>query len=121
MDMTRHLRRWLNDKVLREMGDTYQGRIVSVTEEQIKNRFKKYEIQLEPVITFEDGWRLIPNITQRKGLIEMFGSETDDWIGCEVIVFRHRGQKTDSKTGLTKEITEKRVRLPIQYVDRKRA
>jgi hypothetical protein len=109
--MSRHLRRWLNDQVLREMGDTYQGRIVSVTEETIKNRYKAHQKQLEPVITFEDGWRLIPNITQRKALIEIFGSETDGWIGCEVIVFRHRTQKVDSE-GVTREKFEKRVRLP---------
>src|SRR5262245_1700908 len=111
MDMTRHLRRWLNDKVLREMGDTYQGRIVSVTEEEIKNRYKGHQKQLEPVITFEDVWRLIPNITQRTSMIAMFGPETDDWIGCEVVVFRHRIPKVDSE-GVTREKFEKRVRLP---------
>ena len=120
MDMTRHLRRWLNDKVLREMGDTYQGRIVAVAEETIRNKFTAQR-QLEPVITFEDGWRLLPNISQRRALIEMFGPETNDWIGCELVVYRHYIPKIDSKTGLTKDTYEKCVRLPIPSIVRKPA
>jgi hypothetical protein len=120
MDMTRHLRRWLNDKALRELGDVYDGRIASVTEETIRNKFTAQK-QLEPVITFEDGWRLLPNITQRRTLIEFFGPETEEWIGQRVVVFRHYIQKPDPKTGLIKESWEKRVKLPTPLPLRKKA
>src|SRR5688572_9308891 len=111
--MSRHLRRWLNDKALNEHFDgAYEGRIAGVGEEIIRNRFTGQK-QLEPVITFEDGWRLLPNISQRRALIELFGAETNDWIGCELVVFRHQNQKIDPKTGLTKLSWEKRVKLPL--------
>ena len=77
MDMRRHLHRWLNDDALRELGDEYEGRISAVTEETIRNRYTAQR-QLQPVIGFSDGWRLIPNIGQRKALVEMFGSSHTD-------------------------------------------
>jgi hypothetical protein len=120
MDMSRHLRRWLNDKALRDLGDTYEGRIASVTEETIRNRFTAQK-QLEPVVTFEDGWKLVPNLTQRRTLIEFFGHETDDWIGQRLIVFRHYTQKTDTKTGLVRESWQKSVKLPAALSLRKHA
>lgn len=111
MDMSRHLRRWLNDNALRELGDSYDGVIASVTEETIRNRFTSQK-QLEPVVTFEDGWRLLPNINQRRALIQFFGPDTTDWIGQRLVVYRHRIKRTDDKTGIERESWEKRVRLP---------
>jgi hypothetical protein len=112
MDMTRHLRRWLNDKALNENFDgEYEGRIGDVTEETIRNRFTGQK-QLEPVVIFEDGWRLLPNINQRRALIELMGADTEVWIGRRLCVFRHCTQKTDTETGLVKQTWEKRVRLP---------
>ena len=112
MDMTRHLRRWLNDKALSENFDgEYEGRISEVTEEMIRNRFKGQK-QLEPVIIFEDGWRLLPNINQRRALIEFFGPQTDEWIGHKLCVFRHCTEKIDEATGQSKQTWEKRVKRP---------
>jgi len=120
MDMTRHLRRWLNDKALSDLGDTFEGRIATVTEEVIRNRFTSAK-QIEPVITFEDGWRLLPNIGQRRALIEFFGPDSDDWIGQRLVVFRHYTQRTDTRTGLVREVWEKRVKLPVALSLRKQA
>jgi len=111
MDMTRHLRRWLNENALREMGDTYEGRISDVVEERIRNRFTAQK-SLEPVIVFDDGWRLIPNITQRRALVEFWGADTSDWVGRRLVVFRHREERPDDATGLVKVKWEKRVALP---------
>ena len=54
MDMARHLRRWLNETSLRELGGVYEGRIADVTEEKLRNRYTAQH-QLQPVITFDDG------------------------------------------------------------------
>src|SRR5689334_6954606 len=109
VDMTKHLRRWLNDEALREMGDSYEGRISNVVEERIRNRFTTAK-QFEPVIHFEDGWKLIPNIGQRRVLCELWGPETDDWIGRRLQVYRHRKERTDGATGRVDVKYEKRVR-----------
>lgn len=110
--MSRHLRRWLNDKALAEnFGDTYEGRIAIVTEQIIRNRFTGQK-QLEPVVQFEDGWMLVPNLSQRRALINMFGVETDDWIGEVIAVCRVCITKNDAKTGLTKQSWQKVVKLP---------
>jgi hypothetical protein len=113
MDMTRHLRRWLNDKALSEQfEDHYEGRISDVAEEVIRNRFTGVK-QLEPVVMFDDGWRLVPNISQRRALIEFFGSETDGWKGQRLVVFRHSIQRTNAD-GTVKRTWEKRVSLPAK-------
>lgn len=115
MDMTRHLRRWLNDRALREhFDDSYEGRISDVTEEVIRNRFTGVK-QLEPVVTFEDGWRLVPNISQRRALIEFFGPESENWKGRRLVVVRHSIQRTND-AGIVKQTWEKRVALPASDV-----
>lgn len=120
MDMTRHLRRWLNDKALSEnFSDRYEGRIADVTEEVIRNRFTGVK-QLEPVVVFEDGWRLVPNVGQRRALIEFFGPETDDWKGHRLVVFRHSTQRT-SADGAVRQTWEKRVCLPAKLSIRREA
>ena len=98
MDMRHHLKRWLNDAELRRLGDRYQGRIERVVEEPIRNRFTGNK-QYEPVIYFEDGVRMIPNVGQRRALIEFFGPDTEGWIGYELVVFRASSERTDAKTG----------------------
>lgn len=111
MDMSRHLKKWLNDQALRELGDVFDGRIVDVVEETIRNRYTAQKT-LEPVIVFEDGWRLIPNLTQRTVLVKLFGSDSEDWIGRRVRIFRFAKEHTDKSTGLVKITYEKRVTLP---------
>lgn len=110
--MKRHLHRWLNDEALKQMtNEAYEGRIKAVVEEVIRNKFNSQKNQ-EPVINFEDGWRLVPNIGQRKTLIELFGSsETEDWVGRVIVVFRRQVERTD-KQGRTRVTWEKTVALP---------
>lgn len=112
VDMSRHLRRWLNDATLRrDFSGRYEGVIASVHEELIRNRFTAVK-QVEPVITFDDGWRLIPNIGMRRALIEFYGANTDDWIGRRIVVFR--SETRDTKAGTTR--WEKRVmRADVEF------
>jgi hypothetical protein len=115
MDMTRHLKKWLNDAELRRMGDRYEGVVASVTEEPIRNRFTAQK-QVEPVISFEDGWRVIPNVGMRKALIEFYGANSDDLIGRRLIVFRHRVERKDAN-GDTVERWQKSVMRPDNAVE----
>jgi hypothetical protein len=115
--MTRHLRRWLNDAALRKLGGTYEGIVQAVSEETIRNRFTLTK-QIEPVISFDDGWRVVPNITMRRTLIELLGPDTDAWIGERLIVFRQRLEFHDPDTGRTRERWEKRVRKPLEQIQR---
>lgn len=111
MDMNSHLRKWLNDAALREMDDRYEGVILAVTEELIRNRFTAQKV-LEPVIAFKDGYRLVPNINQRRALVEFFGPESDEWVGRRLVVYRHRSERRDGATGALRVTYEKRVALP---------
>lgn len=108
--MTRFLKKWLTEGVLRKMGDRYEGRIASVTEEVLRNRFTATKGP-QPVIDFQDGYRVVPNITMRKALIEFWGPNSDDWIGRTLIVFRHRVERKDAN-GDTVEKFQKSVMLP---------
>jgi len=96
--MTKHLRRWLNEASFRDMGGAYDGVIQAVTEELVHNRFTGQRT-LQPIIHFDDGWLLLPNLTQRKALIEIFGAETDAWVGDRIGVYLYRkpGAKRDEK------------------------
>ena len=107
MDMRRYLKRFLNEESLKRMNGRYDGVIAQVVEEPIRNKFIASK-QLEPIIKFEDGWLLIPNNSNRKALIEMFGPETSAWIGQRIVVFRHPVTRT-TKSGCTTTRYEKRV------------
>ena len=109
--MRRHLRRWLDNAVLRELGDRYEGIIANVVERTLRNRFTCTR-ELQPVIEFEDGLRLVPNITMRRTLIEFFGADTEEWIGRRVVVYRHRVERTDPDSGKVLERFEKRAMRP---------
>jgi hypothetical protein len=109
--MTRHLRRWLNEATLRELGGDYDGRIVDVVEERLRNRFTAQKA-LEPVIVFEDGTRLCPNLTQRTALVSFWGPNTDEWVGRRLRVYLHRKEQPDKDTGVMKVRYEKRVAVP---------
>jgi len=87
--MRRHTHRYLNATSLREhFNEVYDGRIDAVTEELIHDQWAG-ENHREPVITFTDGWRLIPNINQRKALMALFGFDTEEWLGKVITVFLH--------------------------------
>jgi hypothetical protein len=108
MDMTRHLRRWLNDKELKQMGGRYEGVVVAIREEKVRNRFTAQQ-EVQPVIKFDDGWLLIPNLGMRRALIEIFGAETNNWIGHRISVCRRRVERRDRLTGEVREKFEKFV------------
>jgi hypothetical protein len=117
MDMTRHLTKWLNDDALRLFGDCYEGVIDNVVEQWIRNRFTA-ERELQPVIRFDDGWSLIPNVSQRRALVAMWGAESDEWRGRRLQVYRHRKERVDETTGAVKVTYEKRVRQPVSEFER---
>ena len=86
MDMRRHLKSWLTIPTLRERGGTYDGTIASVREEEVRNAYKQAR-ELQPVIAFEDGARVIPNIGMRRELVAHYGPDTDHWVGRPRQVF----------------------------------
>jgi hypothetical protein len=109
MDMSRHLRRWLNDAELarREHG-AYEGTIADVVEEVVRNPYTTRQEEV-PVVVFADGWRLVPNFGMRAQLVAMFGAETDAWRGKRIRVFRRRTERTNKTTGETREVFVKTV------------
>jgi hypothetical protein len=113
MDMRRHLRPWLNDAALARLGGVFDGVIASVVEEVVRNRFSAQR-ETQPVLVFADGHRLIPNYGMRAALIEIFGAETDGWIGRRVRVVRVRRESVDRTTG---EVRERFVKV-VECADR---
>ncbi len=95
MDMRRHLKRWLNDADLRNMGGSYEGTISAVVEEETRNRFTTQRT-VQPVIVFTDGYRIVPNIGMRRTLVESYGAETDSWVDKRIRVFRRPMTRRDS-------------------------
>jgi hypothetical protein len=95
-NMTRHLRPWLTDRALAEMGGEFEGIVACVSEEYIRNRFTAQR-SLEVVITFDDGHRLIPNKTVLQKVITWFGAESDDWIGRRVRIYRRQVEVPNAK------------------------
>jgi hypothetical protein len=101
VDMRRHLKSWLNDTELARLGDTFEGVIENVTEQEVRNRYTAAR-ELHPIIKFDDGHVCIPNIGMRQALIGLFGPETDDWRGRRVQIFRRQVERTDKTTGVVK-------------------
>ena len=99
MDMRQHLKRWLANSDLQGMGGSYEGIIVDVIEEKVRNPFKaKHE--LNPVIVVLDGWRIVPNIGMRRDLVAHYGPETDTWEGrCIRIFLRPMTRKSSGDEG----------------------
>jgi hypothetical protein len=108
--MNRHLKLWLNDTELQRRGGRYVGVLVAVVPEVVRNRYTTVR-QPEPVMKFEDGWQIVPNIGMRRALVEWLGPETDGWIGQRIEVERFRIARVDPATGQTREKWEKRVRV----------
>lgn len=116
MDVSKFLRRWLNDRVLAEMpGEAYEGVISEVCEERIRNRFTGAKT-LELVLRFQDGWLLAPNLTQKMALVSFWGNDSQDWLGHRLLVFRARVEHVNKETGLLKVRWDKRVALPTAAV-----
>ena len=85
MDMRTTLPRWLKNDDVKECGGTYTGTVDSVVVRQVRNKFTTETVD-EPVITFADGYKLVPNVGMRRDLMDLFGHETDDWCGREITV-----------------------------------
>ena len=84
--MRRHLKRRMNNGDLEQMGGDYKGVIGDVVMEEMRNRYTAKREE-HPVIVFEDGWRIVPNIGMRQALINSLGPESDDWIGGRIRIF----------------------------------
>ena len=107
MDMRRHLKRRMNNHDLEQMGGTYHGVIADVVVEEMRNPFTAKREEL-PVIVFEDGWQLVPNLGIRRDLTDWLGSESDNWIGASIRIFlRPMTRKVESGDG--KQRLEKAV------------
>src|SRR5262245_14469278 len=117
--MSKHLPRWLNDSALCGMGGRYEGVVAQVVEERVRNRFKrdvhgKPIVASEPVIVFEDGWRLVPNIGMRKVMIDAFGLDSDGWIGRRLVIDR---QLNDGTNKWEKRVQVQATREALDVVD----
>ena len=86
MDMRKYLKRWLTFASLETMGGSYEGEIVTVVAENLRNKFTTGR-EAHPVISFHDGWRLGLNLGMREDLVAVFGPDTDAWIGARLRVF----------------------------------
>ena len=86
MDMRQHINRGMTNGDLEQMDGAYAGVIADVVLEEMRNKYTaKYE--KNPVIVFEDGWRLVLNFGIRRDLIDSLGSESDNWIGASIRIF----------------------------------
>lgn len=110
MDFNRHLPRWLTTARVEFLGGQYEGVIDAVTEEPIRNKHTG-ETRPEPVVTFRDGERMIPNIGQRRALCESLGTNTDRWIGVRLRIFLRIDEHVDRATGECKRRSERAVMI----------
>jgi hypothetical protein len=125
MDMRPHVHRLLTNPLLETLPNRrYEGRVRSVVEETVVNRFKYTKdptpdnpdrlVRLrtvEPLITFEDGVQWVPNERARKILVAGWGCETDRWIGRHMAVYLIIVARTDKASGRQVEHFEKTVEL----------
>ena len=86
MDMGRFVRRMLNRAELMQMSGQYEGVIAEVVEEEVRNSYKR-ATEVVPMIRFEDGECVIPNIGMRKTLIDALGTDTEAYVGVRVMVY----------------------------------
>ena len=80
---------WINNTELRVRGGRYVGVVANVTAQEVRNPYAKSgepKKQVQPVIQFDDGCRLIPNVPMRRELKEHLGGDTDLWIGAQLVV-----------------------------------
>ena len=59
--MSKTLPRWLTNDVLQERGGSYTGIVNNLALKPVRNKFTTETVE-EPVMTFTDGYKLIPNI-----------------------------------------------------------
>ena len=100
MDMTRFLAPMLTVPTLQAMGGNYEGVIASVKEEMLHNRYKGQKFP-EPVVSFQDGKRLVLNKTMLLACIDWFGKDSNNWTDRRIYVFLRREEKVNRETGET--------------------
>jgi hypothetical protein len=101
MNMAKYLKGtggWLNNSELQARGGHYAGEIREVIEQACVNRFARDKApQLQPVIVFADGLRLVPNLEMRRELVTRFGEETDRWKGRQLTIVWRAGRTNGTK------------------------
>lgn len=98
MDMTRYLKPYLTVPELEAMGGEYDGVIASVTNEEIRNRYKGQKSN-EPVVSFDDGKRLVLNAGMLRACLSWFGADSTNWIGRRIRLFLRRVETINRETG----------------------
>ena len=83
--MSQTLPKWLTVAALEAMGGEYVGEIASVRMMPVRNPYTRRTGD-EPVITFDDAYKVVPNVGMRRGLIAAFGKETNVWLGRRITV-----------------------------------
>jgi hypothetical protein len=110
MDIRRHLHRWLTNDAVASFDGCYEGNIVSVADERVRNRYT-WVTSVEPVVLFADGWKWIPNLAARRALVGWFGYDTDNWVGRVVQVVLVNIDRTNAE-GKAIVMRERRVACP---------
>jgi hypothetical protein len=121
MDMTRFLRRTLTNADLLDRGGVYEGTVVDVDAQEVRNTWRYArdpetgksapKREIVPVLVFADGWSWIPNHTARRVLIAAWGGESDAWQGRRVRIRLETKTRKDRATGRDIEQHEKRVEV----------
>jgi hypothetical protein len=95
-DMSQHLGQWLRLSDLERIGGELVDVIVSTELEPIRNRFTRGE-RIEPVLTFQSGWRLIPNHSMRRLLVAKLGPSTGAWVGVRLRIYLEQRTTKEGK------------------------
>jgi hypothetical protein len=98
MDMRTRLGPWLTGTALHALGGSYRGTIASVIEQEIFNRWTRQRTR-ELVIVFTDGKKVVLNRGMQLELIDRFGYESDNWIGCPIELISQPVERVDRRTG----------------------
>lgn len=110
MDMTPYLQRSLtNADLMTRQGLSYEGCVARVVPQQVFNRWKFTKDEIVPVISFEDGYHWIPNISARRTLTAAWGANTDDWVGRRMRIYLKSVVRTEAVSGRAVEKLEKHV------------
>jgi hypothetical protein len=92
-------------------GMSYEGCVARVVPQQVFNRWKFTKDEIVPVISFEDGYQWIPNISARRTLTTAWGADTDRWIGRQMRIYLKPVARTEAVSGRSVEKLEKHVEL----------
>ena len=100
------LPKWLTNDAIDARGGSYTGTVENVAMRQVRNKFTAEDVD-EPVITFADGYTLVPNIGMRRVLMAAFGDETDEWCDQKITVrLREVVSKRSGEVRLVKVVAD---------------